>query len=119
MFDPSYQKQTNLFFGKNTLSLKNNIFDVYDAEENEIDLFDASKSFDYNSVIPKDSLREDRRYIRIFFRADNERKVYTLESYDLVTMVGDLGGLLDIILIVGQSLTSFLTALIVKEALVD
>lgn len=31
-----------MFFSKNKLSLKSNIFDVYDQEENDIELFDIN-----------------------------------------------------------------------------
>ena len=52
-----------MFFSKNKLSHKNNIFDIFDSEDNEIYFFGATKTLDHNVVILNSTPREDRKYV--------------------------------------------------------
>ena len=61
----------------------------------------------------------DRSYIKIFLRAETKRNVYKREGYDLLTFLGDLGGLADIIMLIGSSLTTVFSATMMKIALVS
>ena len=47
----------------------------------------------------------EREYLSIFFRADNEHRLYKRAMDDLLTYMGDLGGLLDLLLVLGYTLT--------------
>lgn len=53
---------------------------------------------------------EDKEYLKIYLRANNEERLYKRESYDMLTYLGDLGGLADILRIVGVSLTGMFSA---------
>ena len=46
----------------------------------------------------------DRRYQRIFFRASNIYRQYSHEGYDILTYLGDLGGLFEITFSIGKLL---------------
>ena len=43
--------------------------------------------------------------MRIFFLADNKQMLYAREDYSLLVYLGDIGGLLDFVLIFGWALS--------------
>ena len=63
--------------------------------------------------------RADREYINIFIRAGMESNFYKREGYDLLTYLGDLGGLFDIVYIVGSIITGLLTSKIFTATLIS
>lgn len=62
---------------------------------------------------------KDRTYVKIFFRADQIEKIYKMEAYDVLTFFGDLGGLLDVVLLAGSFFTSALTFRLFQADLVE
>ena len=48
--------------------------------------------------------------MNIYLRADTTSNVYKREGYDILSYLGDLGGLLDIVLVIGSALAGFLTS---------
>ena len=56
--------------------------------------------------MPPSKAVQDRLYISIYLRQDEMQKIYKREEYDLLTYLGDMGGLLDIILVVGAAISS-------------
>ena len=81
-------------------------------------MFETSKSINYNQVIPAGTPIAKREYISIFFRADSEQRFYKREGYDMLTFLGDLGGLFDIIMIIGWGLTSIFAGNLLTAALI-
>jgi len=51
-------------------------------------------------------------------RADNEQRLYKREGDDVLTYLGDLGGLMDILLITGSTLTGLFSAKLFRAALI-
>ena len=92
---------------KSTLRLKDNIFDFYDQDEKEVPLYEPQQRIDYYKPISKDTPVADRTYVVLYFRAESAKNFYTREGYDILTFLGDLGGLFDIVFLAGASLTSF------------
>ena len=83
-----------------------NIFDIYDQDEKQVPLFEPKQRIDYYKPITSDSPVADRTYIAIYFRAESAKNFYTREGYDILTFLGDLGGLFDIIFLLGASMSS-------------
>ena len=48
---------------------------------------------------------EIKIYSKAFFRAASKRRVYELDQYKVLSLLGDLGGLLDIIMAIGVLIT--------------
>ena len=47
----------------------------------------------------------EKSYFKIFLRADDKYNLYKLERYDLLTCLGDIGGLADITIMVSGFLS--------------
>ena len=103
---------------ESTINLKDNILDIFDSLEFDVPIFEVSKLVDYSSAIPHDSRISDREYMTIFFRADSETRIYKREGYDLLTFLGDLGGLFDICMILGMFLTTMFAGRLFTAALI-
>ena len=118
VLDPGKTQSSNVFFMESIINLKDNILDIFDTEEFDVPIFEVSKRVEYSSVIPQDSRLAKREYISIFFRADSENRFYKREGYDLLTFLGDLGGLFDICMIMGMTLTSIFAGRMFTAALI-
>ena len=62
---------------------------------------------------------EDREYIKIYFRAESAKRVYQRQGYDILAYLGDLGGLLDFLFVVGKVITSIFTSKLFIAALIS
>ena len=49
----------------------------------------------------------EQKYASLFFRAHTKRRVYNRDPYKLLELLGDLGGLFDILILIGLLLTNF------------
>ena len=107
-----------MHISKSNLRLKDNIFDIYDQVEKLVPLFEPKQRIDYFKPIYSDSPLAGRTYIAIYFRAENSKNFYTREGYDLLTFLGDLGGLFDVIFLVGASMTSVFAGNMMKIAMI-
>ena len=95
-----------MFFKSSIINMKDNIWDFFDMYEKEIPFVEASSKVDYYNLMPADTPVARREYMAIFFRADSENRIYKLEGYDILTFLGDIGGLFDIIIVIGMGITS-------------
>ena len=59
----------------------------------------------------------EREYLNIYFRADNDFRIYKREGYDLLGYLGDLGGFLDVLLVFGHLMTYLIAGKLFKAAL--
>ena len=71
---------------------------------------------DYSKSISDKVQIQNKEYVNIYLRSDSESNFYKKESYDFLQYLGDLGGLIDIVLLLGTFLTSFLLAPAAKVA---
>ena len=62
---------------------------------------------------------EEREYLSLYFRADSSMHVYKREGYDLLTFLGDLGGLFDIVFMVCMGITSLFASRMLMGALIE
>ena len=99
--------------------MKDNIFDLFDTSEIEVYLFQEAARIDYYERIDAEEETKDRKYLTLFLRADNEKRLYKREGYDVLTYLGDLGGLADVLLIAGSILTGLFSAKMFQVALIN
>ena len=55
----------------------------------------------------------------MYIRADDTQYFFKRENYDLITYLGDLGGLLDVLFAVGSVTTGLLTSKLFKAKLIS
>ena len=65
------------------------------------------------------TLVKDRIYLSLFFRAENQSRLYRRISDDILTYLGDLGGLLDFVLILGFLASSCFASKLFSAALIS
>mmetsp|Transcript_13889 Transcript_13889/g.16554 ORF Transcript_13889/g.16554 Transcript_13889/m.16554 type:complete len:102 (-) Transcript_13889:112-417(-) len=95
------------------------MFDVFGWYQKSHLMFEEKTRDNYISWSQKgDGSLADREYIQIYLRSTNEQTVYKREGYDVLTYMGDLGGLLDILVFTGKLLTLFITAKLFHAALI-
>ena len=107
-----------MFFMKSAIELNDNVWDIYDTEKRTEYLFETSRRYDYFNRMSDGMDRAEREYLGIFFRADNERRLYKREGYDILTYLGDLGGLLDFVLLLGWLVTTVFAGKLFEAALI-
>ena len=117
--DPLVTQNTNFFIMESVISMKDNIYDLFDTSEIEVQLFEEATSVSYSNRIAEDKALKDRDYLKIFLRANNEQRLYKREGYDILTYLGDLGGLADVLLIAGSTLTGLFSAKLFQAALIS
>ena len=61
----------------------------------------------------------EREYLNIYFRADSYSQFYLREDYDVLTYLGDIGGLLDIVLAMGWFISTVFVSRLFQAALVE
>ena len=61
----------------------------------------------------------EREYLGIFFRADNAHSVYKRVGYDVLTYLGDLGGMIDIVVVIGALFTGLFASRLFRAALIS
>ena len=60
----------------------------------------------------------EREYVKIYFRAHNSKVLYQRARYDILSYLGDLGGLMDILILIGWLLTSVFSSKMFIAALI-
>ena len=63
-------------------------------------------------------MEHDDAYLKVYFLADKKQMLYAREDYSLLVYLGDIGGLLDIVLIIGWFLSHKFVLRLLHAALV-
>ena len=61
----------------------------------------------------------EREYINIYMRADETQQVFKREGYAILTYLGDLVGLLDVVCVFGSVTTALLSSKLFKASLIS
>ena len=69
--DPLISQQTNIFLMESTISIKDNIYDLFDTSETEHKLIEEAFRSDYHRRNADDTDIADRAYLEIYLRANN------------------------------------------------
>ena len=118
----SFTQKTDLFLMNSEISVKDDAYDILDQDQVEYSVIEEHMRQEHYTVV--DSDREDsttsvaKSYIEVNLRAASIKRVYKREVVDVLTYLGDLGGLLDVLLVVGQMLTSIVASKLFTAALI-
>ena len=101
---------------KSDITYSDNIWDIFDSSEKTQSLYEISRMVDYTKRVKEDATR--MTYLSMYFRADSQARIYKRISYDILTYLGDVGGLLDFVLLMGFLFTSFFASKLFNAALI-
>lgn len=98
--------------------MKDNIWDIFEFTEYEVQIPEQSRSLKNPEWIPSSTPVSERSYVSIYLRQDDQKRLYKREEYDALTFLSDLGGLLEILLLLGMLLSSSFVMRLFYAALV-
>ena len=98
--------------------MQDNYMDIFDIDEKTVNLYEISRMVDYYQRNPEGMKVADREYMNVYLRAENQSRFYKRVGYDILTYLGDLGGLLDFVLALGFAITSFFSTKLFSAALI-
>ena len=104
--DPGHTQTMNIFFMESTLTLKDQIWDIFEFTEYDVNIAEHSRSSRAPKWMSPNLQKSEREYVTFYLRQDEQKRLYKREEYDILTYLGDMGGLLDIILLFGVFLSS-------------
>ena len=114
--DPNVEQHTNIFFMSSEITYSDNIWDIFDFSEKTQPLYEISRMVDY-TIRSAEELSE-KTYLSLFFRLESQSRIYKRIGYDILTYLGDLGGLLDFVLMMGILCSSFFASKLFSAALI-
>ena len=114
--DPRVSQKTDLYLMTSSVSVKDGIYDILDLSQVEYTVIEEQMRQDHYSLI--DPIEETSSLIEISLRLSTMKRVYKREVDDVLTYLGDLGGLLDVLLVMGQILTSLVAHKLFTAALI-
>ena len=117
--DPTHTHRDNIYFMESTLTLKDNIWDIYEFTEKELQIVEYASTDKRTSWIPPSTPVKERTYVDLFLRQNESVRHYKREEYDILTLLGDLGGLLDIVLLTGVAISSPFVVRLFQAAVVS
>ena len=101
------------------ISLGSNTFDIFGLYSGQMSVVETGNKFDYVQQLATGLEAKDREYFALYFRAAAEKRLYVQEKYDLLSYLGDLGGLFDILYMIGLALTSFYSSKLFIAAIIN
>ena len=100
LLDPVVQTVSNRFFIQSQINMRDFAYDIFEFEEETKEtFFEISHMTDTAKRTRVDTPLEDQDLFVLFLRADNMSKLYKREDYQLLDYLGDLGGILDFVIV--------------------
>lgn len=97
---------------KSTLTLDDSPWKLGEWFQKKIPFFEFMRFYKYYLKHDQETPYAERNYYSVYFRADNNSREYRRETYSLLEYFGDLGGLIDMLLIL---FTFFVNQLIERQ----
>ena len=94
------------------------MFDIFEQSKIDYDFTEESNELDYHVRMKNADEVSKRYYVSVFLRASSLGRDYKLESYDVLTYLGDLGGLFEIASVVGYLLSGIFVTKMFFSALI-
>ena len=98
---PNQSRKRDIFISKSQIS-----FDSKWHPAKLSDDFVPFGEFLETTTWSESSTEENYYYSEIYFRASSKRRIYSIEPYNILELLGDMGGLLDIIYAFGVLCTA-------------
>ena len=100
---------------QSNVKIDDNKYDIFElAPESQTQFVEFAKSWSYSTS----RFEDDEDYLEIFFLADNNKMLYAREDYSLLVYLGDIGGLLDFVLLFGWAISHKFVQRLLHAALV-
>ena len=99
--------------------MKDKWWDIFEFFEYEVNLFEKSYVQEVPQWMASDVAINKRQYFKFYLRAEQLQNTYKREEYDLLQYFGDLGGLLEIVMLIGWYLSFALVSRLFQAALVE
>jgi len=110
VLDNAYQQKRNVYFMQNNAYLEDNVFKVISPEKH-VKVLEQTNSYLYQErVAGNDTALEDKVFAAFYFRADSHTREYRRQNYSVLEYLGDVGGLIDVLAVIGLALTTFFTS---------
>ena len=103
---------------ESTIRLKDKLWDLFEIFERDQPIYEISHSHDVQKWIPPSMPVSERSYIDVFLRMDDSMRLYKREEYDVLTYLGDLGGLSEILILLGWFVSKNIVSRLYSAALV-
>ena len=98
--DPLIRTVSSRYFYESEINLRDFGFDIFNFYEDYIvKFFEISYITDTTRRNRADAQPEDTEYLSLYLRADSMSKLYKREDYQLLDYLGDLGGILDFVIV--------------------
>ena len=109
-----------MFFTESRIrSNNNNYYDIFEFEDDyKTKFFENSKEESYLKRMDSSVPENEKEYLNIYFRADSYSGFYVREDYELLEYLGDIGGLLDFVLVMGWFISTVFVSRLFQAALV-
>lgn len=118
--DPDYEQKIDMFFRNSEVVINDLAWDMFEMYDYPSWMFyEFSETMRHTKRIPASKPYDEREYLNIFFRADQLRQIYKRDDYELLTYLGDLGGLLDFIVLLGWLISAVFVRRLFQAALVE
>ena len=80
-------------------------YDIYSTNK-EFKLIEKSSTTDYVRPIKERIPLRDREYLKIYLRADPAKHLYMRSVDGLLTIIGDIGGITELVIMIGAAIIS-------------
>lgn len=84
----------------------NNKWDVFEFNDLILDFFEKSQTTSKPKFMPPRTSVSERVYAKVHLRADTNPRKYLRDDYDILTYFGDLGGLMDFVMLFGWAVST-------------
>ena len=116
LIDPHRDQRWNMFYMKSVVELKDGVFQFSETKKRET--FQFEKVYQYEKPANEEDMLEAPLYTT-YFRVSSRTRLYTRKQYTALAYLGDLGGLIDIIWVLGACITAGLTRNVLQAALIQ
>jgi len=117
--DPLVSKTSDIFFMKSLIDLDDSIFKLFFGEET-FTILEQINNYNYFRGIAPTTKRADKWYGSYYLRIDGNQRAYSRETYSMLEYLSDIGGIADILAILGTALcapflSKMLTGALIKS----
>jgi len=117
--DPQVSKTSDIFFMKSLIDLDDSIFKIFFAEE-VFSILEQINNYNYFRGIAPNTKRADKWYGSYYLRLDGNQRAYSRQTYSMLEYLSDMGGIVDILNVLGVALcapflSKMLTGALIKS----
>jgi len=100
------------------MRLRDKSWDIFELTEYMLNFFEKSSTQLLSSFMLPETPIASREYVKVYLRADTKKRIYKREDYDLVTYLGDIGGLMDFVMLFGWFISTHFVSRLLYASLI-